>query len=326
MKRITKISISLILLLIAPFAMANGQTKTTKSNQKTEKSVGFITDFEQAKKEAAAFNQPIFVLFTGSDWCTWCKRLENEVLATETFKNYAKDNFVLFVADFPRQNKLSEEIQKQNKALQSQYEISGYPTVLILDAIGKVKVKTGYRPGGAENYLREINAALSEGLAQSNSELIVGCGYAANQRIDYYTTSPAGVKALSDIEDYLKESGLEQDLILLIQSRVSQINGCAYCLDGHTKDALKNNEQEQRLYLLPVWREAPYYTDRERAALAWAEAVTLISTNEIGDELYNNVRKYFTEKEIVDLTYCIVAINGWNRLAISMRSPVGVGW
>jgi AhpD family alkylhydroperoxidase len=105
--------------------------------------------------------------------------------------------------------------------------------------------------------------------------------------------------------------------------RASQINGCAFCLDMHSKDARAAGETEQRLYLLNAWREAPFYTERERAALAWTEALTLISDNHVPDEVYNEVRQYFSEQELVDLSLAVVAINGWNRLAISFRSEVG---
>lgn len=152
---------------------------------------------------------------------------------------------------------------------------------------------------------------------------ITGICYAPTQRVEYATVAPGGFEALAALERYVQSSGLERSLLLLVKSRVSQINGCAFCLDMHTKDARSGEEQEQRLFLLSVWREAPCYTERERAALAWAEAVTLIASNEIGDDLYNAVRTYFNEKELVDLTYCIVAINSWNRLAIASRTPVG---
>jgi len=113
-------------------------------------------------------------------------------------------------------------------------------------------------------------------------------------------------------------------LLELVKIRVSQINHCAWCLDMHTKDARARGETEQRLYLVSAWREAPFYTERERAALTWAEAVTLISQEEITDELYAEMRRHFTEKELVDLTYAIIAINGWNRLNVPFRTTVGL--
>jgi AhpD family alkylhydroperoxidase len=126
--------------------------------------------------------------------------------------------------------------------------------------------------------------------------------------------------AMLGLEQYIHESGLEASLIELVKMRASQINGCAYCLDMHSKDARAAGETEQRLYVLNAWREAPFYSDRERAALAWTEAVTLISEGGTSDELFAVVREEFSESEIVALTMAIVTINGWNRLAISLRS------
>jgi AhpD family alkylhydroperoxidase len=128
---------------------------------------------------------------------------------------------------------------------------------------------------------------------------------------------------MQGIEAYVRGSGVEQSLLELVKTRVSQINGCAYCLDMHTKDARAANETEQRLYLLPAWREAPFYSQRERAALAWAEVLTQISTDDVSDELYADVRRHFDEKTLVDLTLAIIGINGWNRPAISFRSQAG---
>ncbi|MCL6593040.1 MAG: carboxymuconolactone decarboxylase family protein [Alicyclobacillus sp.] len=139
-------------------------------------------------------------------------------------------------------------------------------------------------------------------------------------RIDYRTVAPEAVQALRGLERYVRHCGLEHRLLELVKTRVSQINGCAYCLDMHTKDARAAGETEQRLYLLPAWRESPCYTDRERAALAWAEAVTNVTVGHVPDDVYEGARKFFSEKELVDLTFAVVAINGWNRLAISMRS------
>jgi len=143
-----------------------------------------------------------------------------------------------------------------------------------------------------------------------------------NERIDYKKVAPDGYKAMRAIEAYVRSSGLEHALLELVKMRVSQINGCAHCLDMHSKEARAGGESEQRLYALPAWREAPFYSDRERAALAWAEAVTEISTN-VSDELYTEARRHFDEKALVDLTLAIIAINGWNRLAIPFRAPVG---
>lgn len=142
-------------------------------------------------------------------------------------------------------------------------------------------------------------------------------------RMDYGAVAPDAMKAMLGLEKYVHGSGLEVKLYELVKTRASQINGCAYCLDMHTKDARRAGETEQRLYALPAWRETPFYTDRERAALEWTEALTLISTNHVSDELYAEVSKHFTEQELVALTMAIVAINGWNRLAISFRTEPG---
>ena len=143
------------------------------------------------------------------------------------------------------------------------------------------------------------------------------------QRIDYKKVAPEAYKAMLGIEAYVRGSGLEHSLLELVRTRVSQINGCAHCLDMHTKEARAAGETEQRLHLLSAWREAPFYSDRERAALVWAEAVTQISTNDVPDELYAEVRRHFDEKALVDLTLAIVGINGWNRLAVPFRSETG---
>ena len=134
--------------------------------------------------------------------------------------------------------------------------------------------------------------------------------------------APGAYEAMLGLERYLKSSSIEERLLHLIKLRASQINGCAYCLDMHSKDARAAGESEQRIYVLSAWREAPFYTPRERAALAWAEAVTRISAG-VTDELYESVREHFSEKELVDLTLAIVTINGWNRLAISLGADVG---
>lgn len=144
-----------------------------------------------------------------------------------------------------------------------------------------------------------------------------------SQRIAYSQLAKEAIAAMGKLEAYVRHSGLEHSLIELVKTRASQINGCGYCLDMHTKDARAAGEAEQRLYVLPVWREAPFYTARERAALEWTEAVTLISQNDIPDEVYERVRREFGEKELVDLTFAITNINTWNRLAISFRTEVG---
>ncbi|MDE2229634.1 MAG: carboxymuconolactone decarboxylase family protein [Alphaproteobacteria bacterium] len=143
------------------------------------------------------------------------------------------------------------------------------------------------------------------------------------QRINYRQAAPEALKAMQGLQGYVNASGLDHSLLELVKTRASQINGCAYCLDMHTKDARAAGETEQRLYGLSAWCEAPYYTDRERAALAWCEAVTFVNQGHVPDEIYEEARKYFGEKEIIDLTMAVVAINGWNRLAIAFRTPAG---
>ena len=131
---------------------------------------------------------------------------------------------------------------------------------------------------------------------------------------------PDTIKALRALEAQVQASGLEQSLIELVKTRASQINGCAFCINMHTQDARKQGGTEQRLYLLNAWRESPLYTDRERAALAWTEAVTLISETHAPDDVYDEVRARFSEAETVNLTMLIATINAWNRIAISFRS------
>jgi AhpD family alkylhydroperoxidase len=145
-------------------------------------------------------------------------------------------------------------------------------------------------------------------------------------RMNYYQAAPETLKALVAVEAQIKASGLEQSLIELVKTRASQINGCAYCIAVHTEDARKRGETEQRLYLLNAWRESPLYTDRERAALAWTESVTLISETHAPDDVYEQVRAQFSEEETVNLTMLIATINAWNRIAISFRAihPVKV--
>ena len=142
-------------------------------------------------------------------------------------------------------------------------------------------------------------------------------------RIDAQKEAPGVVKAMLGLEQYLKTSGLDENLLDLIKLRVAQINGCAYCIDMHWKDLRALGENEQRLYSLDAWRECPYYTDRERAALTWAEAVTLIRDGHVPDAVYESVKAHFKPKELADLTLNIVAINGWNRLSIASRTEPG---
>jgi AhpD family alkylhydroperoxidase len=142
-------------------------------------------------------------------------------------------------------------------------------------------------------------------------------------RVDYYKVAPGGVKALQALEQYLRASGLEPALIELVKVRASLMNGCAYCVDVHTKDARAKGETEPRLFAVSVWRETPFFSLRERAALAWTEAVTDIGHNGVTDALYDEARAQFTEKELVDLSLAVIAINAWNRLAVTFRSAVG---
>lgn len=144
-----------------------------------------------------------------------------------------------------------------------------------------------------------------------------------SQRLNYRTVSPKGLEAMAGLESYVRNSGLEKSLLELVKTRASQINGCAYCLDMHTRDARAGGESEQRLYTLSAWRETSFFTARERAALAWAEAVTRIAERPIEDALYESARQQFGEKELVDLTLAVIAINGWNRLAIPFQAEVG---
>src|SRR5580692_8359120 len=142
-------------------------------------------------------------------------------------------------------------------------------------------------------------------------------------RIDPRKHAPEAQKAMYALEQYIAACGLEGRLIHLMKMRASQINGCAYCIDMHSKDARALGETEQSLYELDAWRETPFYTDKERAALAWTEAITLVSETRVPDSVYEEVRKYFNEKEIVDLTLVVTTINAWNRLAIALRAVPG---
>src|SRR3954447_2436107 len=140
-------------------------------------------------------------------------------------------------------------------------------------------------------------------------------------RIDYTKASPAALKAMYGLQAAVNAGGLEPSLQELIKLRVSQVNGCAFCIDMHFREARAKGEREERLYLLDAWREAPVYTDRERAALAWAEAVTLVSRTHVPDDVFRQAREHFDEAELVNLTLAVVAINGWNRFAIGFRVP-----
>lgn len=142
-------------------------------------------------------------------------------------------------------------------------------------------------------------------------------------RIDYKKIAPEALRAISGVEHYVRSSNLEPTLLELVRLRASMINGCAYCVDMHTKDARARGETEQRLYAVSAWREAPFFTERERAALAWTDAVTQVSVDHVPDEVYRVVHKQFDERQLVDLTMAVIAINSWNRLAVSFRTPAG---
>ncbi len=142
-------------------------------------------------------------------------------------------------------------------------------------------------------------------------------------RLEAAKIAPEGYRALAALEQYVRRSGLETSLLELVRLRASQINGCAYCVDMHTKDARAEGETEQRLYAVSVWEETPFFTERERAALAWTEAVTLVGEHHVPDDVYELARGQFSEKELVDLTLAIIAINSWNRMAISFRAVPG---
>jgi AhpD family alkylhydroperoxidase len=142
-------------------------------------------------------------------------------------------------------------------------------------------------------------------------------------RLNYSAAAPAAYQAMVGIERYVRGCGLEHPLLELVKTRASQINRCAYCIDMHTRDARAGGESEQRLYALSAWRDTPFFSPRERAALEWTEALTLIAVNDIPDALYDRVREQFGEEEIVNLSLAIIGINGWNRLAIPFRSVPG---
>ena len=142
-------------------------------------------------------------------------------------------------------------------------------------------------------------------------------------RFDYMTVAPGTYRAMGGLERYLADCAIEPMLIHLVKLRASQLNGCAYCLDMHWKDLRAGGESEQRLYSLDAWRECPYYSARERAALAWTEAVTLIADGQAPDAVYDEVRAHFDDKALADLTLAIATINAWNRLAIAARVPPG---
>jgi AhpD family alkylhydroperoxidase len=140
------------------------------------------------------------------------------------------------------------------------------------------------------------------------------------QRLDAMKISPAAYKAMAGLQAYVDQSDIEKPLLELLKIRASQINGCAFCLVMHTTAARKQGESDERMHLLNAWREAPSFTARERAALAWLEAITLVTEGHVSDEVYGEARQHFSEKELVDLTAAAVTINMWNRLAIAFRA------
>lgn len=144
-----------------------------------------------------------------------------------------------------------------------------------------------------------------------------------NQRIDYYKASKDATNAMVALENAVKQLGIEPSLLELVKMRASQVNGCAYCVDLHAREATRKGETDRRLHSLLVWREAPFFTPRERAALAWTESLTRLAETHAPDEDYQLLREHFTDKEMVDLTVAIIAINGWNRLGVGFRKTAG---
>jgi AhpD family alkylhydroperoxidase len=142
-------------------------------------------------------------------------------------------------------------------------------------------------------------------------------------RIEYARVAPEAMRAMLALQRYVNDSGIEHTLLELVKLRASYINGCAYCVDMHARDARKAGDTEQRLFAVPVWRETPFFTPRERAALAWTEGVTQVAQSGVPDDVYDEVREHFSDAELVQLTMAIVVINGWNRIAVSFRTPPG---
>jgi AhpD family alkylhydroperoxidase len=142
-------------------------------------------------------------------------------------------------------------------------------------------------------------------------------------RINYLRVSPRAMQAMMGLQNFVNGTGLEHNLLELVKMRASQINGCAYCLDMHSKDARAAGETEQRLYLLSAWREAPFYSQRERAALEWTEALTFLRDEQVPDHVYAAVREHFSEEELVNLSLAVVAITGWNQLNVAFRTEAG---
>lgn len=145
-------------------------------------------------------------------------------------------------------------------------------------------------------------------------------------RLNPYKAAPEAMKAMVALENHVQQSGLDHSLIDLVITRASQINGCAYCIHMHTGEARARGETEDRLYLLDAWRDSPLYSERERAALAWTEAVTLVSKTHVPDTVYDQACQHFSETELVNLTLCVATINAWNRIAIGFRSVHPTNW
>jgi AhpD family alkylhydroperoxidase len=164
--------------------------------------------------------------------------------------------------------------------------------------------------------VRRVRSSKVSDHSKAGKELIM------EQRLNYPRLAPEATRAMTALGSYLATCGLEHSLLELVKIRASQMNGCSFCIDMHTKDARAGGETEQRIYALNAWRETPFFSDRERAALAWVEALTHIG-NGVPDDLYAEARKEFSEKELVDLTWAAAAINAWNRISISMRAVPG---
>lgn len=143
------------------------------------------------------------------------------------------------------------------------------------------------------------------------------------ERLNYQKAAPGAIRAMYGLQKYVDACGLEKSLLELVKIRSSQINGCAFCIDMHTKDARAYGETEQRIYSLNAWRECPFYSDRERAALAWTESLTLVSETHVPDDVFEQARAQFSEEELVNLAMAVVTINSWNRLAITFRAIPG---
>jgi AhpD family alkylhydroperoxidase len=152
---------------------------------------------------------------------------------------------------------------------------------------------------------------------------VTNSGVNMTQRIEFANVAPGAYRAVMGLETFVRQSGLEHSLLELVKLRGSYLNGCAYCVDMHTKDARAAGETEQRLYAVPVWRETPFFSARERAALAWTEVVTEMGPHGVPDDIHEEASAHFSEEEIVKLTMAVIAINAWNRLAVAFRAEVG---